>query len=155
MKWITRERPKVGRLGCAWLIRRFIDPDAEFYFVAGRDVQVEAERLGATPFHTEGAGLSRQGDVSSVEVVMRHYGLEADPALALLGRIVNVADIAQSRYNQPEGPGLRAITDGLLLCHADDHVVNEAGARVYDALYAYCQDMIRRGKPDGAQKRSS
>ena len=155
MKWITRERPKVGRLGCAWLIKRFVDPDAEFYFVAGRDVQAEAERLGATPYHADGAELSRQGDLSSVEVVMCHYGLESDPALALLGRIVNVADIAQSRYNQPEGPGLRAITDGLLLCHTDDHVVNEAGARVYDALYAYCQDMIRRGKPDGAQKRSS
>jgi hypothetical protein len=155
MKWITRERPKVGRLGCAWLIRRFVDPDAEFYFVAGREVQAEAERLGATPFHADGAELSRQGDVSSVEVVMRHYGLEGDPALALLGRIVNVADIAQSRYDQPEGPGLRAITDGMLLCYADDHAVNEAGSRVYDALYAYCQDMLRRGKPDGAQKRRS
>ena len=155
MKWITRERPKVGRLGCAWLIRRFVDLDAEFYFVAGREVRAEAERLDATPFHAEGAELSRQGDVSSVEVVMRHYGLEGDPALVLLGRIVNVADIAQSRYDQPEGPGLRAITDGLLLCYADDHEVNEAGARVYDALYAYCQDMIRRGKPDGAQKRNS
>src|SRR5262245_32320352 len=89
MKWITRERPKVGRLGCAWLIRRFIDPEAEFYFVAGKDVRAEAERLDATPFHADGAELSRQGDVSSVEVVMRRYGLESDPALALLGRIVN------------------------------------------------------------------
>jgi hypothetical protein len=155
MKWITRERPKVGRLGCAWLIKRFIDPQAEFYFVAGRDVQAEAERLGATPFHADGAELSRQGDVSSFEVVMQRYGLEGDPALALLGRIVNVADIAQSRYDQPEGPGLRAITDGLQLRHADDHALNQAGGDVYDALYAYCQDMIRRGKPAGAQKRSS
>ena len=152
MKWITRERPKVGRLGCAWLIRRFIDLDAEFYFVPGRDVQAEAERLGATPFHADGAELSRQGDLSSVEVVIRHFNLEGDLALTLLGRIVNVADIKQSSYDQPEGPGLRAITDGLLLCHADDHALNEAGGRVYDALYAYCQDMIRRGRPAGAQK---
>src|SRR5215510_5173341 len=152
MKWITRERPKVGRLGCAWLIRRFIDPDAEFYFVAGRDVQVGAERLGATPYHADGAELSRQGDVSSVEVVMRHYDLESDPALVLLGRIVNVADIKQSRYDQPEGAGLRAITDGLQLCYADDHALNEAGGRVYDALYAYCQEMIRRGKLAGGHK---
>src|SRR5262249_17972832 len=127
MKWITRERPKVGRLGCAWLIRRFVDPEAEFYFVAGRDVRAEAERLGATPFHADGAELSRQGDVSSVEVVIRHYGLESDPALVLLGRIVNVADIKQSRYDQPEGAGLRAITDGLQLCYANDHALNEAG----------------------------
>jgi hypothetical protein len=155
VKWITRERPKVGRLGCAWLIRRFIDPEAEFFFVAGKEVQTEAERLDATPFHADGAELSRQGDVSSFEVVMRRYGLESDPALVLLGRIVNVADIRQSRYDQPEGAGLRAITDGLLLCHAGDHTLNEAGGRVYDALYAYCQDMVRRGKPDGAQKRSS
>jgi hypothetical protein len=152
MKWITRERPKVGRLGCAWLIRRFVDPAAEFYFVAGRDVRAEAERLGATPFHADGAELSRQGDSSSVEVVMLHYGLESDPALALLGRIVNVADIKQSRYDQPEGAGLRAITDGLQLCYADDHALNEAGGRVYDALYAYCQEMVRRGKPAGAHQ---
>ena len=81
---------------------------------------------------------------------MRHYGLESDPALVLLGRIVNVADIKQSRYDQPEGAGLRAITDGLQLCHADDHALNEAGGRLYDALYAYCQEMVRRGKATGA-----
>jgi hypothetical protein len=152
MRWITRERPKVGRLGCAWLIKTFIDPAAEFFFVSGRDVRAEAERLDATIFHADGAALTRQGDVSSFEVVMRHYGLEGDPALALLGRIVNTADIKQSRYQQPEGPGLRAITDGLQLRYTDDHALNETGMQVYDALYAYCQDMVRRGKPDGAYK---
>src|SRR5690242_13340201 len=120
MKWITRERPRVGRLGCAWLIKTFIDPQAEFFFVSGKDVRAATERLGATPFHADGAELARQGDVSSFEVVMRRYGLDGDPALALLGRIANTADIKQSRYQQPEGPGLRAITDGLLLIHADD-----------------------------------
>src|SRR5262245_38790899 len=115
MNWINRERPRVGRLGCAWLIRRFIDPEAVFYFGPVRYVQPDADRLGATPFHADGAALARQGYVSSFEVVLRQYGLESDPALALLGRIVNVADIKQSPYDQPEGPGLRAVTDGLLL----------------------------------------
>jgi hypothetical protein len=155
MHWITRERPKVGRLGCAWLIKTFIDPAAEFLFVPGRDVRARAEQLGATPFHAEGAALVRQGVVSSFEVVMRHYSLEGDPALALLGRIVNTADIRQSRYQQPEGPGLRAITDGLLLRYTDDSALNEAGLRVYDALYAYCQDMLRRGRPDRAYKEAT
>jgi hypothetical protein len=82
--------------------------------------------------------------------VLEHFGLTNDPALVLLGRIVNTADIKQSRYRQPEGPGLRAIADGLVLQYTDDHALNEAGARLYDALYAYCQDMIRRGKPEGA-----
>jgi hypothetical protein len=155
MKWITRERIKVGRIGCAWLIKRFVDPEAEFFFVPGGQLQAEAERLSTTPFHVDGSGLERQGHTSSFEVVLERYGLTGDPALVLLGRIVNTADIKQSPYGQPEGPGLRAITDGLLLLHADDHALNEAGGRVYDALYAYCQDMIRRGKPHGALKESA
>ncbi|HEU5102108.1 MAG TPA: chromate resistance protein ChrB domain-containing protein [Roseiflexaceae bacterium] len=149
---MTKEHIRVGRMGCAWLIRRFIDPAAEFMFLPTSQLRTEAERLGATLFHAEGAELARRGDVSSFEVVMEHYGLASDPALALLGRIVNTADIKQSRYRQPEGSGLRSIADGLALLHADDHALNEAGARVYDALYAYCQDMIRRGKPDGANQ---
>ena len=152
MRWITRERIRVGRIGCAWLIKRFIDPEAEFYFVPGNQLHAEAERLGATPFHVDGAELARQGDVSSFEVVLDRYHLADDPALALLGHIVNTADIKQSRWGQPEGAGLKAITKGLLLLHADDHALNEAGGQVYDALYAYCQDMIRRGKPNGARK---
>src|SRR4051794_26912515 len=150
MKWITKEHIRVGRMGCAWLIKRFIDPAAEFVFLPGGQLRAEAERLGAQLFHVEGAELARRGDVSSFEVVLEHFGLTNDPALMLLGRIVNTADIKQSRYRQPEGPGLRAIADGLALQHADDHALNEAGGRLYDALYAYCQDMIRRGKPYGA-----
>jgi hypothetical protein len=150
MKWMTREHLRVGRMGCAWLIKRFIDPGAEFYFLPGGQLRAEAERLGARLFHADGAELARQGDTSSFEVVLQHYHLTDDPALALLGRIVNTADIKQSRYKQPEGAGLRAIADGLTLLYPDDHALNEAGSRVYDALYAYCQDMIRRGKPTGA-----
>ena len=151
MLWMTKEHMRVGRMGCAWLIRRFIDPQAEFVFLPSSQLRAEAERLGATPFHADGAELARQGDVSSFEVVLDHYHLADDPALTLLGHIVNTADIKQSRWRQPEGAGLRAITDGLLLLHADDHALSEAGGRVYDALYAYCQDMVRRGKPHGAR----
>ena len=145
MNWITRERPRVGRLGCAWLIKTFVDPQAEFYYASGKDILAEAQRLAATPYHSDGE-LVRQGDVSSFEVVMRHYDLGNDPALALLGQIVNTADIKQSPYARPEGAGLRAIADGLLLIHEDDHVVNAAGLQVYDALYAYCQDQVKRGR---------
>jgi len=150
MQWMTRAHIRVGRMGCAWLIRRFVDPAAEFAFLPGGQLRAEAERLGATLFHAEGAELARRGDVSSFEIVLEHFGLTDDPALVLLGRIVNTADIKQSSYRQPEGPGLRAIADGLALQYADDHALSEAGGRLYDALYAYCQDMIRRGKLDGA-----
>ena len=150
MHWITKEHIRVGRMGCAWLIKRFVDPAAEFAFLPSSQLHAEAVRLGATLFHAEGAELTRRGDVSSFEVVLEHFGLTSNPALALLGRIVNTADIKQSRFKQPEGYGLRAIADGLGLQYDDDHALNEAGGRVYDALYAYCQEMIRRGKPEGA-----
>jgi hypothetical protein len=128
MYWITKEHIRVGRMGCAWLLRRFVDPAAEFVFLPTSQLHAEAERLGATLFHAEGAALSRRGDVSSFEVVMEHFGLTNDPALVLLGRIVNTADIKQSPFKQPEGYGLRAIADGLALQYADDHTLNDAGA---------------------------
>ncbi|MFO7169456.1 MAG: chromate resistance protein [Chloroflexota bacterium] len=144
MRWITRERVRVGRIGCAWLITRFIDREAELYFVPGAQLRAEAERLGATIFHEHGSELARRGDVSSFEVVMERYGLTGDPALVLLGQIVNTADIRTSPYKRPEGAGLKAITDGLLLLHEDDRAVCEAGFRVYDALYAYCKAQIAK-----------
>ncbi|HWQ16189.1 MAG TPA: chromate resistance protein ChrB domain-containing protein [Roseiflexaceae bacterium] len=143
MRWITRERVRVGRIGCAWLITRFIDPAAELYFVPGPQLASEAARLGATIFHEHGSELARRGDISSFEVVLERYGLASDPALALLGQIVNTADIKTSPYRRPEGAGLKAITDGLLLLHADDHAVCEAGFRVYEALYAYCRSTLK------------
>jgi len=148
MKWATREHIRVGRMGCAWLIDRFIDHGAEFVFLPGGQLRAEAGRLGATLFHAEGAELSRQGDVSSFEAVLRRYDLDGDPALALLGRIVNTADIKQSPYRQPEGAGLKAIADGITLRYADDQARLEAGFRVYDALYAYCQEQVRRGNAE-------
>jgi hypothetical protein len=145
MDWITRERPKVGRVGCAWLIRRFIDPAAQFHFADGATLAAAAERLGATIYHVPGSALSRQGDAASFEVTCRTYNLlDNDSALALLCRIVNTADIPRGPTQEPEGPGLRAAIDGLLLIEADDHAVLEQGGRVFEALYAYCADQVRR-----------
>jgi hypothetical protein len=147
LRWITRERARVGRIGCAWLITRFIDPEAELFFVPGAQLAPEAERLGATIFHEHGSGLDRRGDVSSFEAVIGRYGLGADPALGLLAQIVNTADIKTSPYKRPEGAGLRATTDGLLVIHPDDdHALCEIGFRVYDALYAYCGELLRAGR---------
>jgi hypothetical protein len=146
MNWITRERPKVGRVGCAWLIRR-IDPEAEFFFATGATLESDAARLAATIYHVDGSGLSRQGNSASFEVTCERYNLkEGDPAMQLLCEIVNTADIPRGPTQRPEGPGLRAMIDGLLLIEPDDQKVLAVGAVVYDALYAYCQDAVRRGK---------
>jgi len=143
MRWITREQVKVGRMGCAWLIRRFIDPEAEFLFVPG-DVLGEAERLGATAFHVPGSESARQGDVSSFEMMLRRYDLTGDPALVLLGQIVGTADVHTSPWQRPEGPGLKAAAEGIRLFYPDDPARLDAGAALFDALYAYCQHTVKR-----------
>lgn len=149
MRWITREQVRVGRLGCAWLIQRFIDHNAEFTTVPGDQVLGEAQRLGATPFHADGAELATRGPQSSFEVLLETYTLTGDPALVLLGKIVGTADVKESPWRQAEGPGLKALTEGILVAHPDDAARIRAGAAVFDDLYAYCQEMVRRGKPDG------
>lgn len=153
MKWITRERVKVDRVACPWLIKKFIDPGAEFYFVPAGQVMSEAARLGAIPFDVPGAELGHYGQECSFEAVLKKYHLTGDPALALLARIVNGADTDNSLWNQPEGPGLKAIAEGFRhLGFQDDHEINAAEWIMYDALYAYCQEMVRRGRPDGEFK---
>lgn len=149
MKWITREQVRVGRMGCAWLIRKYIDPEAEFFFAPGPRVAEEAKRAGATPFHAKGAELSAQGDLSSFEVMLRHYNLTGDPALELLAKIVSTADVKDGPYHQPEGPGLKAVTEGILYSLPDDLARLDAGRALYDQLYAYCERMTRSGKPNG------
>lgn len=151
MKWITRERVKVDRVACPWLIKKFVDKDAEFHFVAADKVQVEAARLAAIPFDVPGAELGHQGKECSFDAVMRKYNLGGDPALVMLARIVNGADTDNSLYHQPEGPGLAAIAEGFRhLGYKDDHEINAAEWIVYDALYAYCKEMVVKGKPHGA-----
>jgi hypothetical protein len=151
MKWITRERVKVDRVACPWLLKKFVDSDAEFYFVPADQVMSEAERLGAIPFDVRGVELGHHGQECSFEAILKKYDLTQDPALVLLGKIVNGADTDNTLYHQPEGAGLEAIAEGFRhLGYRDDQEVNAAEWIVYDALYAYCQEMVRQGKPDGA-----
>ncbi|HYU30921.1 MAG TPA: chromate resistance protein ChrB domain-containing protein [Thermoanaerobaculia bacterium] len=154
MKWITRERVKVDRVACPWLIRKFVDPEAELLFVPRDQVQEIAEREGATLFDVEGVELGHHGGECSFEAILHRYGLN-DPALILLGKIVNGADTDNSLWHQPEGPGLSAIAEGFRhLGFKDDHEINRAEWIVYDALYAYCQEMVRSGRPEGQFKSS-
>src|SRR5512135_1569305 len=140
MKWITRERVKVDRVACPWLVRKFIDKEAEFYFVPSDKVMEDAERLGAIPFDFPGVELGHRGNECSFDAFIRKYNLSGDPALVLLSKIVNGADTDNTLYNQPEGPGLKAIAEGFRhLGLRDDHEINAAEWIVYDALYAYCR----------------
>jgi hypothetical protein len=153
MKWITREKVKVDRVACPWLIQRFVDPKPEFCFVPADRVLAEAARLGATPFDVKGVELGHHGKECSFEAILKKYGLTKDPALVLLGKIVNGADTDNTLWNQPEGPGLQAIAEGFRhLGFQNDHELNKAEWIVYDALYSYCQEMVKLGKPEGAFK---
>jgi len=150
MKWITRERPKTDRIACPWLIKKFVDHEAEFVFVPADQVMEEAKRLGAVPYDVKDVELGHHGKECSFEAILKKYALVSDAALVLLGRIVNGADTDNTLYKQPEGPGLDAIAEGFRhLGYKDDHALNAAEWIVYDALYAYCQEMVRQGKPSG------
>jgi hypothetical protein len=153
MKWITRENVKVDRVACPWLIKHFVDKEAEFLFVPAGQVLDEAQRQGATPFDVQGVDLGHHGGKCSFEAILETYHLADDPALMLLGKVVNGADTDNALWHQPEGPGLEAIAEGFRhLGFKDDHEVNAAEWIVYDALYAYCQQSVRQGKPDGMFK---
>jgi hypothetical protein len=105
MKWITRERVKVDRVACPWLIKKFVDKDAEFVFVASEKVIEEAKRLGAIPYDVKDVELGHHGKECSFEAILKKYRLTSNPALVLLGKIVNGADTDNTLYHQPERPG--------------------------------------------------
>ena len=150
MKWITRERVKVDRVACPWLIKKFVDKDAEFLFVPTDQVMEVASHEGAIPYDVKDVELGHYGKECSFEAILKKYNLTSDPALVLLGKIVNGADTDNSLWNQPEAAGLNAIAEGFRhMGYKDDHEINAAQWIVYDALYAYCQEMLRRGKPEG------
>ncbi len=150
MKWVTRERGKVDRVACPWLIRKFIDPQAEFLFVPADQVPAVAGREGAVPFDVPGVEFGHHGKECSFDALVKKHGLDRDPALVLLARIVNGADTDNTLWNQPESAGLNAVAEGFRhLGLKDDHEVLAAESVVYDALYAYCREAVRRGKPDG------
>jgi hypothetical protein len=150
MKWITRERVKVDRVACPWLIKKFVDQDAPSSFRSGRQGYggSETPRRHSVRRERRGARSSRQGML--VRGDSKKYELTKNLALVLLGKIVNGADTDNTLYHQPEGPGLEAIAEGFRhLGYKDDHAVNAAEWIVYDALYAFCQEMVRQGKPNG------
>ena len=139
MKWVTRARPKTDRIACPWLIKRFIDPDAEVLYVAPDDVLGVAEREGARSFDAPGAEFTHRGGKCSFEVLIDAFDLQGDAALVRLARIVHAADVSEDRDSDPLGSGLEAIGAGGVLAESDDLVLLEKGSFVYDALYAWCQ----------------
>lgn len=146
MKWITRERVKVDRVACPWLIRKFIDPEAEFLFVAPDRVLVAAKMEGAIPFDVPGVELGHHQGKCSFEAIVAQYRLD-DPALRLLAEIVHGADVAHDLYGRPEAAGLKAIAEGFRnLGFRDDQEILAKEFIVYDALYAYCQEQVRQGR---------
>ena len=137
MKWITRERPKIDRIACPWLVVRFIDAEAEFLYVPPADVLRLASETGAIPYDIPGVELSHEGELCSFDAFLKKYGL-SDPALAQLATIVRGADTSRLALT-PQSAGLYAISLGLSHNFADDHEMLRHGMVMYDALYAWCQ----------------
>ena len=137
MKWVTRARPKVDRVACPWLILRFVDPAAEFLYVAPDEVLGVARREGATPYDVPGVELGHRGAECSFDAIVRKYRLD-EPALQVPAEIVRGAD-TEARDLTPESRGLEAIAEGFRLVYSDDHELLRAELPVYDALYATCR----------------
>lgn len=148
MKWVTRKNANVDRIACPWLIKRFIDPEAEFLFVPAQDVLAVAEAEGAAPYDVGGVELGHVGGRCSFESILLKYGLD-DPALARLALIVHGADVAADIGITPEAAGLKAIAQGFLLLHGEeDHQKIALETPMYDALYAWCRHNVGKAKPD-------
>lgn len=141
MKWVTRERPKTDRIACPWLIKKFIDPDAEFLYVPVDKVLEVAEREGAQSYDAPGAEYTHRDGLCSFEVLIEDYAI-ADPAVKLLARIVHGADIAEDRDATPQSLGLLAVAEGFSLLRLNDHHQLALSLPVYDALYAWCKNEV-------------
>ena len=141
MKWVTRERPKTDRIACPWLIRKFIDPEAEFLYVPSAEVLAVAEREDALSYDAPGARYMHRDGLCSFEVLVEEYGID-DPAVGLLARIVHGADIADDRDATPESRGLLAVAEGFHLLGLEDQRQLELSLPVYDALYAWCRNEV-------------
>jgi len=148
MRWVTRERPKTDRIACPWLIRRFIDPDAEILYVRADEVLDVASREGARSFDAPGAEFTHRDGMCSFEVLIQDFRLGSDPALVRLAGIVHAADVAEDRDSDPLGAGLEAIGAGGVLAEPDDQALFEKGTFVYDALYAWCRANLMRTRVD-------
>ena len=139
MKWITRERPKIDRIACPWLVARFVDKEPEFLFVPQGDVFKVAKETGAIPYDIPGAELSHVGELCSFDAFLDRYRLD-HPGLRHLAEIVRGADTGRPELT-PESPGLLAISLGLSHCYPDDHEMLGHGMVLYDALYAWCRSL--------------
>lgn len=144
MRWITRENVKVDRVACPWLIKRFVDPDAEFLFVPEGELLARAEREGATPFDATRlpeVRLNHRGERCTFEAILEDFNL-TDPALQRLGHIVRAADVKGQEHAAPEGLGLRAIAEGFSRLGLSDAERLRLEFPLYDALYAYTQQQL-------------
>ncbi len=139
MKWVTRERPKIDRLACPWLVRRFIDPEAEIHYVPAAQVLPVAGSEGAIPFDVPEVELTHSGPLCSFDAFLEKYHLE-DAALARLAEIVRAAD-TDTLDRSPQAPGLLAISLGLGANIADDQELLKAAPPIYDALYSWCRSL--------------
>jgi rhodanese-related sulfurtransferase len=137
-RWVTRERPKIDRIACPWLIRRFVDPEAEFLYVPTPDVRKVAHEKEAIPYDIPDVEFSHDGELCSFDAFLEKFHLK-DPALAQLALIVRGADTNRLDL-APQAPGLAAISLGLSRVYKDDHEMLEHGMVVYDALHAWCRE---------------
>ena len=149
MRWVTRQNASVDRIACPWLIKRFIDPDAEFLYVPASEVLATAQRDGAIPYDVAGVELGHVDGRCSFESILLKYGL-ADPALERLALIVHGADVSEDVGITPEAAGLKAIAHGFAMLHgSNDHLKIELESPLYDALYAWCRHQAAKVTPAG------
>jgi len=140
MKWITRENANVDRVACPWLIKRFVDPEAEFLYVPADQVMAEAKRRGAIPYDVKDVELGHVDGRCSFDSIILKYGLTADAALMEVAKVVHAADVAADLDTSPYGRGLKAIASGFAYLHGkDDRRKIELQTPMYDALYAFFQ----------------
>lgn len=150
MKWVTRKNASVDRIACPWLIKRFVDQEAEFLYVPAQEVSVVAEREGAIPYDVAGVELGHVDGRCSFESIILKHSLN-DPALDRLALIVHGADVSADLDITPEAAGLKAIAHGFAMVHGeDDHLKIALESPMYDALYAWCQHQVGRIKSSPA-----
>jgi rhodanese-related sulfurtransferase len=137
-RWVTRERPKIDRIACPWLVSRFVDPTAEFLYVPSAEVRETARAKDAVPYDIPDVAFSHDGPLCSFDAFLRHYRL-TDPALRQLATIVRGADTGELEL-APQAPGLLAISLGLSRLYPDDAEMLAHGMVIYDALYAWCRE---------------
>jgi hypothetical protein len=141
MQWVTREHPKTDRIACPWLIRKFIDPNAEIVYLPRDEVLLYAEENSAISFDAPGARYTHRDGMCSFEILVQEYGID-DPAVTLMARIVHGADVAGDVDLTPQSAGLLAIADGFALLDIPDDEQLERELPVYDALYAWAREQV-------------